>query len=360
MKRGQVVKAFKALVISLVAVVAVFVGNAVTQVQAAGLDFSVETPMPSNQIKGENSYYNLLMASGKSQTLKARLINKSSSPVKVDISAQTAITNTNGVIDYASKTTNTEKSLQYSLQEIVKVPKQVTIPANGKITVPIQIHMPTGKLKGVMAGGIMFRQVNEGATAQSKDSVAIVNQYAFTTALLIRQSEKLYQPNLVLTGINANQINLRNVISLNFVNNQPAFLNHLEINSKITKQNSDKAVYNTRVQGMQMAPNTKFAFPIRLEDKKLVAGAYTAHIVAYGMPAKDGKYRDADGQKYAAKWTFTKNFVITQDKANDLNRKSVATAHYPWWLYALVAAVVVLIVSLSIAVVLLLKRNKKN
>lgn len=196
-------KTLKTVLIGFVAALGFFVGNATFTAHAAGLGFTVETPMPKNQIKGTDAYYNLLLAPDAKQTVNAKLVNKTKEPIKVKISAQTAITNSNGVIDYASNQKNTEKSLQYSLQDTVKVPAEVTIPASGSIKVPITMHMPAGKLKGVMAGGIFFRQVNADTEQSSENSVAIVNQYAFTTALLMRQSKKIYQPNLALQSVNA-------------------------------------------------------------------------------------------------------------------------------------------------------------
>ncbi|QBO36113.1 DUF916 and DUF3324 domain-containing protein [Periweissella cryptocerci] len=345
------------ILLIIVAMMAVFLSVAKV-ISASGLDFSVQMAIPTNQIDNEQSYYNLLMNAGQQQTLQIKLVNTTAKRVKVAVSTNTATTNMNGTVEYATKKQSPDKSMQYSLQNYVKTPKQVTIAASGSVIVPVTVQMPKGELRGVMAGGIVFKQVNDAPASTS--GMTVINEFTYTVILLMRQSQKIIAPNLALADVGVTQLNRHNALTLSLRNNQPGFLNHLTIESKVTKLGAQKVIYSTKSTDMQMAPNTTMAFPIRLGTDKFVAGDYTAHVIAYGLPAKDGKYIDTSGQHFTYKWNFTKDFVIQEAKANDLNKRSVATHGWPWWLKALIALVVILLASVIGMLIILLRKKKER
>lgn len=353
---GNELKINKILLAGLASVM-FFVGMAQVT-HADGLNFTVETAIPNNQIGDERSYYNLLIQPDQQQTLQVKLVNKTAKPVNVAASTHTAITNENGVVDYANKTQKHDKSMQFSMQDYVTMPKQVTIAAHAEVIVPVKVHMPAGKLKGVMVGGLVFKQVSD-EDAQSQSGMTIVNQFAYTVVLMMRQSTKIIAPDLKLSNVTVTQLNLHNALNLNLRNPQPGFLNHLTLESKITKRGSDKVVYTSNAKDLQMAPNTKFAFPVRLGTGKFVAGDYTAHIVAYALPAKDGQYTDASGQRFTRKWDFDKDFTIERDTAEKLNKRAVKESTWAWWVIALIIAASLLLVGFVVVLVLLLRSKKQ-
>ena len=74
--------------------------------------------------------------------------------------------------------------------------------------------MPKDRFDGVLAGGITFKEiVTEKDQTENKDqSLSIENEYAYTVALLMRQTLNEVAPNLVLHEVKPDQINARNVI----------------------------------------------------------------------------------------------------------------------------------------------------
>ena len=82
--------------------------------------------------------------------------------------------------------------------------------------------MPKDRFDGVLVGGITFKEiVTEKDQTENKDqSLSIENEYAYTVALLMRQTLNEVAPNLVLHEVKPDQINARNVILANVQNDQ--------------------------------------------------------------------------------------------------------------------------------------------
>ena len=66
-----------------------------------------------------------------------------------------------------------------------------------------------------------------------------------------------------------------------------------------------------------MAPNSVYALPLRVGRDALKPGQYTAKLAV-----KSKKQH----------WTFTKDFEITRDRANQLNKTAVIEHHTNWGL----------------------------
>nr|WP_308707697.1 DUF916 domain-containing protein [Levilactobacillus yiduensis] len=66
------------------------------------IGYSVQAQIPKNQIDKKNSFFELRMKAGQTQTLKTRVYNVTNQEIKVKTAIHTAWTNSGGTIDYVN------------------------------------------------------------------------------------------------------------------------------------------------------------------------------------------------------------------------------------------------------------------
>lgn len=92
-----------------------------------------------------------------------------------------------------------------------------------------------------------------------------------------------------------------------------------------------------------MAPNSNFNYPISLNGEKLKAGKYTLKLNAQ---AKEGK------------WSFTKDFTISETDAKKYNSQDVSIKKDWTWVYILIGILLILIALFLIFFII--RRNRKK
>lgn len=83
------------------------------------LSFYVTPEFPESQIEGSNSYFDLNLAVGETETLALKLQNASSEPIQVQVTPHTAYTNVHGVVEYGKDAQEPDNSLLFSLDELI-------------------------------------------------------------------------------------------------------------------------------------------------------------------------------------------------------------------------------------------------
>lgn len=106
---------------------------------AAGFTYNIEYPDNQTSDKG---YYDLLMKPSQSQTVSIELINPSKQPVTVLVGLNGAKTNKNGVVEYGDNSIDTDPSLKFDFEELVKGPESVTIEPGTSKKAEFEIKMP--------------------------------------------------------------------------------------------------------------------------------------------------------------------------------------------------------------------------
>ena len=315
-----------------------------TITHASELNFAVEAVIPENQRDKTKTYFDLRMEPSTEQTIEVNLRNDTDADVTVEPSVNTATTNLNGVVEYGVTKAKKDSTLPVNLTDIVTVQKEVTIPANDSVKVPLTIKMPATKFDGVLAGGITIKEKDVATDKKESDSqgLAINNKYAYVVALILNQTDKEVAPKLVLNDVKPAQVNARNVINANLQNTQAAYVNALDVVAKVTKKGSSEVLYESSKKNMQMAPNSNFNYPISLNGQKLEAGDYTLSLKA---DAKEGN------------WSFTKNFTIKAEDAKKYNQADVSIKKDNTWIYLVIGLLLLVIVAL---IIFFLIRNKKK
>ncbi|MGM0213479.1 DUF916 and DUF3324 domain-containing protein [Enterococcus sp. AZ109] len=307
-------------------------------------NFHVKPVLPQSQLEGgANAYFDLNLGAGQSDNLGLELNNHTDKPIEIEISAHTAFTNVNGVVEYGKDDEDPDPTLPGSLKELIQAPGTVTLEANETRIVDLPITMPEEEFTGVLAGGIKLKEVKNDNEEEEEDTgLAIKNDFAFVIGVVASNNRSATDPGLELLDVFADQLNYRNVFSATIQNYTSTFVNRLEVEATIREEGSSEVLYETTQEGMQMAPNSHFNFPIPLEGARFRSGTYVLNMTA----------RSGDEE-----WSWEKTFEVTADEARRLNREDVTIDNsINWWMIAAISALVLLIVVVGYFVY----RNKKS
>lgn len=311
-------------------------GANTTVVYSDQIDYSVNALLPENQSDKKATYFDLNMSPGQKQTLSIEVTNNSNKEISLIAEVNNAITNQNGIIDYSKHDFQKDSSLKVSLEDIVKNNYQEILlkPKESK-KLSIDLEMPSNHFDGIILGGIRFSEKIEKDELDKKSNVQIKNRYAYTIGILLKENEKVLDPDLHLLSAQAELMNYRQVITGTIQNDKPVILRDLEINATVTKKNEKEVYAQANQNNMKMAPNSQFDFPIQLNGRDFKPGKYTLNVNA-----------TADNKNY--KWSFSKDFTIKNKEAKELNDEAVPNKkdkEIPLWVYAIsvVAALIVII-----------------
>ncbi|EOV9529248.1 DUF916 and DUF3324 domain-containing protein [Bacillus cytotoxicus] len=322
-------KCMQKVVSSLLAIVFLLhVTNITTH--AAEMKFAVTAVIPENQIDKNQSYFDLKMKPGQKQTLQVQMKNDTDKDVIVETYANTAITNSNGIVDYSTKNPKFDSTLKFPFSKIAKVQKETKIPAKSTVTLDVNVEMPNEPFDGVILGGLYFKEKEDEKIKGKSDNVQIKNKYAYAIGVVLSETNNEVKPDLKLNDIKPGQVNARNVVTANLQNTKAAMLKHLTVDAKVYTEKGKNILHETKKEDLRMAPNSNFDYAISWENKALEPGTYRLE-----MKATDGDQ----------KWEWTKKFTIEGDKAKELNETAVE-AQKDYTMYYIVGGIVLVILLL--------------
>ncbi|MEI5995024.1 DUF916 and DUF3324 domain-containing protein [Candidatus Enterococcus mansonii] len=313
--------------------------------------FTYNVIYPENQIGGESGYFDLKMTPGQSQTVEIKLLNLGEEEIKIHVGLTGAKTNPNGVIDYGGNEAFTyDNSLKYKFEDIVKAPKEVVLAGKKEEILKIDINMPKTSYDGSILGGISLQKdTNEKDEAAKKASgTTVVNQFAYVTGIVLRETEAEIKSELGFNKVAANNPDRRNSIVIDLGNRKPKIMNDVTVEAQIMGEKSDEVLYEAKQTGISMAPNTVFNFFVDMEGQPMEVGKYRAHILA---------------SSGADKWEWTEAFEITKEEADKFNKEAVGLIQergFDWKLVAMIAGgIIVLVIVVFLGIKFVLGRNNK-
>lgn len=319
-----------------------------SEVEASKLNFSVETVIPDNQVDKNKTYYDLRIEPNKKQNLKMIVNNSTDKDVMVEITAEAATTNTNGVVEYGVTKSKRDSTLENSIGDIVTISeKEPVIPAKSSKEIILTVNAPEEEFEGILAGGITIKE-KESAKNTDKDSqkgMAIENRYSYVVAFILHGREEQVSSELKLNTVKPDQINVRNIISANVQNTKSKYMNQVTIDAKVTRKNNKKVLYSEKKDKMQIAPNSNFNFPISLNGEALEAGKYTLTMAV-----------DSQGET----WNFKKDFTIEKAVANKLNKEDVSIVKDYTQLYLLIGGILILLVFILFFAIMHKRKKEKQ
>ncbi|EOH64700.1 DUF916 and DUF3324 domain-containing protein [Enterococcus mundtii] len=307
------------------------------------LSFYVTPEFPESQVEGSGRYFDLNSEPGSTEELTLKIQNANDQAKTIEITAHTAFTNVQGVVEYGKDAEKADPTLPYSLADLIEPPVPIELAGNETKTVKVMLNMPKEAFSGFLAGGLRIAEVKEKPqeTETSGEGVAIKNEFAYVVGVVVSNDRSAVKPDLDLLDVFADQLNYRNVISANLQNFTPTFVNHLEVEATVQKEGENDILYRAKQEQMQMAPNSNFNFPISLEGDRFRSGDYVLK-----MTARSGE----------EEWQWERKFTIEADTARALNQQDVTIdTSINWWL---VTAVILILFLLLIIVWLLNKKQR--
>ncbi|MEC3942503.1 DUF916 and DUF3324 domain-containing protein [Enterococcus mundtii] len=309
------------------------------------LTFYVTPEFPESQIEGSNSYFDLNLAAGETETLTLKLQNANSEPIQVQVTPHTAYTNVHGVVEYGKDAQEPDSSLSYSLDELINPSEVIELAGNETKTITVPFHMPDESFEGFLAGGLRITEVKEKQeeTTSSEEGVAIKNEFAYVVGVIVSNTRDSVQPDLELLDVFADQLNYRNVISATIQNFTPTFVNRMAVEATVQRAGESDILYEASEERMQMAPNSNFNFPISLDGDRFQSGEYVLKLKA------------TSGEE---EWEWERNFTIEAEEARSLNRADVTIdSSLNWWM---IGSIILLVLLLGVILYLLIQKKKVN
>lgn len=313
--------------------------------KASELNFSVNAVIPDNQIDKEKSYFDLKVTPGEKQKLIVKLRNTTDKEIVINPHIQSAKTNKNGVIDYTPNKIKKDDTLKIAMEDVAKVPEEVTVPPQSEKDLTIEVTVPKDKFDGVILGGIYLKEDTSKNKEDDKEKdVAIKNEYSYVVALQMRQNNNKVKPMLHMNEVNPETQNARNVIVANIQNSEPMIISKLKIDATVNKKGSKDNLAILKKENLQVAPNSNFNIAVPLEGEKLEAGTYILNMKA---------------ESAGKEWQFKKEFSISADKATTMNEKDVTLEkETPTMLYIFLG--VAFLIVIAVVIYFIIRRNKRK
>lgn len=314
------------------------------------IPISVKAILPDNQVAKDAGYYDLKVNPGEKQELSFQLYNQGDKDATVNIDINPAYTGDGGSFVYTEDEANKDPSLKYPLSSIATSEQTVSIPAQGTTVTKIILDIPNEPFEGLILGAIRVTSADAGEqkTEETKKGFNISNNFAYSVAIQLRESDDLPKSNLALKKVFASQVAGRNTVKINLQNPTATIIDNVSYDAAVSKKGENAPLHETKVKGYRVAPNTNYNIPISWENQPFAAGTYVAKIKA--------KSEDT-GQE----WTFDQEFVISAKEARELNEQAV-DLEKDYLIYVLIGAGIFigLVIVLVIVLVILSKKKKKR
>lgn len=309
------------------------------------LNFSVRTITPESQFGDDKGYFDVELQPGETEELTLVVKNVRNIPIDLSITAHTAYTNINGVVEYGGETDQPDPTLKVEIKDLLDVEDEpIRLEAGEEKRIVTTLTMPQDEVEGLLAGGLQLSEVaQEEEEEDSEDKgMQIINSFSYVIGVVASNDRtQTIVPELALLDVFADQINYRNAFSATIQNFLPTFVNELSVEASIRREGSDTILYRASEEMMQMAPNSNFNFPISLNGERFRSGTYVLN-----MTARSGEHE----------WTWEETFDVTADEARRLNQSDVSVKDTNWWL---IAAIVLIVIIISVLAYTTYKNKKK-
>lgn len=280
--------------------------------------FTVRTKLPDNQIDKSNSYFYLKTTPGLKQTVEIEVINTSQIKRQIQAELNTAMTNSNGVIDYAVNEAESDTSLSEPITEIATIRnKVIEVEAGKKESLFIDLVLPAHSFTGIILGGITFSEAENQSSESNGKGVSMASQYAYTVGMMLTEGDELLDDNLNLLGVEAGVIEGRKAIQATIQNDQAKIVRGVAIEAELFKKGSTTVLREQSQSEIELAPNSSFPFSLLWGKQPLESGSYVLKMHA----------KTDDDQ-----WEWDEAFEVTADDAKKANQVAVDKVILPMWL----------------------------
>ena len=278
----------------------------------AGGGFSVSPVFPENQNPRNQSVFDLMVEPGSRYYFYVAIIATSDEDAFVEVNITTAVTNSNGVIDYSPR----QEGVSHIFGYMVSIPmhyREMRVPGGGTVLLPLTLDVPEGDFHGIKLGAVHFRQV------LSEEDIAaagmIAHRFAHVVPIMISQFDEPVAVEFGLGEVRAELINGVAHIVADILHPNLRVTRDTVIAASIYPQGADVPIFSISNKSADFAPDT--VMPLVFRDTGgygVIAGNYVAVV----------EIKRAD-----VRWDFEAYFAIQIAEAEAINTEAVNVQNIP-------------------------------
>ncbi|CAJ1192675.1 hypothetical protein CCLMGIMDO_CCLMGIMDO_01434 [Companilactobacillus crustorum] len=279
------------------------------------INYNVAPEVASNQLDKKVGYYDLRVTPGQIETIKFKINNNDTKDHTYKISVNRATTDVNGVIVYNKHNEKPDRDLKYNIENLVTYPKEVSVDAKATKEVSMIIKIPQQKFEGELLGGILIEENNQIENAKPVKGVSLKNKYDYVLGLQLQQNAESIKPDLKLTKAYQTSDNGQIFVAAEMDNDVPTLEKDVSVKAQVTPENSNKVILKSSKEKMSIAPDSTFEYPVNVnsvtgpnKNKRLKPGRYTMYL-------------DVKANNSQNDWKLKRNFTISKQQNNKLNKK---------------------------------------
>ena len=180
----------------------------------ASVRYAVQPIYPENQRPDKPGHFNLAVSSGQQQELHVEVQNLGDHTAYIEVSANAAYTNSNGILEYAPSAANLAALLssnEFPFSDIITIENPLLTIAPGETETAIfMLRLPNVPFPGVLLGGLHFVESlemqskhlqEEGATESIAGGTGVSNRMAYAIPIVLRENETVAPPSFSLASI---------------------------------------------------------------------------------------------------------------------------------------------------------------
>ncbi|KAE9565099.1 cell surface protein [Companilactobacillus paralimentarius DSM 13238 = JCM 10415] len=283
------------------------------------------TPLIEDDNSDVTDRFDIVGKPNATRTVKISIGNFSINKLRLRIVPTNATTSMDGKIVYTDKVRAGQYGLKYAFADMTK-PQTLILAPNKTKDVTFKIKLPSDKIEGLVMGGFNVYDVSKDGvkgnanvpvwiTGNNKAVGGIISLHNLTLDVISRK------PHIIINLQNKEPGQMKNVI-VHMTVKRKSWLDRFNLGPKEMVADT---TYN------KVAPNSAIPVDFDQNQTPIQAGEY----VVKGA-ARSGK----------ATWTFHKTYKITQDQANDINKRCKGLIYNKTTTYILIVCVLVSLIFL--------------
>jgi len=268
--------------------------------------------------------FQIIGKSDSERTLSISLSNFGIRQLHLVIVPTNATTSMDGKIVYTDNVKKGQYGLKYAFADMTK-PQKVVLGPNKTKDVKFKVKLPDSKVKGLVMAGFNIYATNNGVKGNADVPVWITDDNKSVGGILS------------LNNLTLDVIHKQPHIIINLQNKEPGMMKkvivHMTVKRKswLDRFNLGPKKMSADLTYPKVAPNSRIPVDFDQNQTPISPGKY----VVKGA-ARSGK----------ATWTFHKTYTITQDQANNINKRCKGLIYNKTTTYILIVCVLVSIIFL--------------
>lgn len=319
---------------SILIMLVLFVGilTGVKEVKADGTVFDVQPIMSDHQKKEIVGWFNTEANPGEEKVFQLKINNRSNKKIKVVVIPTDATTADSGEMIYTPYKGKLDPSLKYRFPDLTSKQQTLSIAPNGYKIATYTVKIPKEAKNIMIMGGFYITQADSNPSKKvvkktDKQQVQIRNYYSYAVAAVLTVG-KPPKPDMKLVSVAPGMYGGYASFGARLQNDKANYLSNVKINARVTQKKSGKTVTSRKQDRVGMTANSNFTYNMQIGKFSVEPGVYHLDFTAVG-PDK--------------KWHFSRDFEVTRRQAKELNDANLLLPKSHFWLYVLIAVVVVLL-----------------